>query len=232
MKKALLLLILILLTLLLPACGTASKDNVVIVSLSPDLLTGELPPAVASESSDHAQAPCLLVGTFEADQLIFLDLQIDPELEPSGIGSLYSKVQLPFTYPSDWQITDYYGVICTLSTTSSQGPQTISAVFPLTQLGPTESVNQKWTEGSEGEYLVPVIVCSEGEEYYLRSLMAGSLVFHPESPLPPELTEKVIDPADIGPEVSLNNCCIARFSILDKDEDGSYRIEPVCFLSL
>ncbi len=77
-----------------------------------------------------------------------------------------------------------------------------------------------------------MIVCSEGEEYYLRSLMAGSLVFHPESPLPPELTEKVIDPADIGPEVSLNNCCIARFSILGKDEDGSYRIEPVCFLSL
>ena len=75
MKKALLLLILILLTLLLPACGFASQDNVVIVSLSPDLLTGELPPTVASESSDHAQAPCLLVGTFETDQLLFLDIQ-------------------------------------------------------------------------------------------------------------------------------------------------------------
>ena len=236
MKKRAITLLLLLLLLCLCACGQPEDEDetppeggdVVISTLEPDLLTGELPPAVASLNGDHAKAPCLLVGAFETDMAVILDIQISPEMGMSGLGIPYSKVSLPLPDQGGWSITDFYGVVSTLST---DGPDTILAFFPLTQLAPAEPDNQQWPDHSEGEYLYPVIICAEGEDCYLRSLMDGS-VFLCNSPLPQELTAKAVAAADIGTEISLSHCGIAKFSILEKTEDGSYRIELKGFLCL
>ena len=236
MKKRAIILSLLLLLLCLCACGQPEDEDetppeggdVVISTLETDLLTGELPPAVASLNGDHAKAPCLLVGAFETDIAFTLDIQIAPEMRLSGLGIPYSKVSLPLPDTGGWQITDFYGVVSTLS---MDGPDTILAFFPLTQLAPAEPDNQQWPDHSEGEYLYPVIICAEGEDCYLRSLMDGS-VFLCNSPLPQELTAKAVAAADIGTEISLSHCGIAKFSILEKTEDGSYRIELKGFLCL
>lgn len=236
MKKRAFILLLLLLLLCLCSCGQSEDEgdappeggNVVISTLEAELLTGELPPAVASVNGDHAEAPCLLVGAFETDVAFTLDIQIAPEMGPSGLGIPYSKVSLPLPDTGGWQITDLYGVVSTLST---DGPDTILAFFPLTQLDPAGPGNQQWPDHSEGEYLYPVIICSEGDDCYLRSLMDGT-VFLCHSPLPPELTEKAVAAADIGTEVDLSHCGIAQFTILEKAEDGSYRIELKGFLCL
>ncbi len=236
MKKRAITLLLLLLLLCLCSCGQSEDEgdappeggNVVISTLEADLLTGELPPAVASVNGDHAKAPCLLVGAFETDMAVILDIQISPEMRMSGLGIPYSKVSLPLPDQGGWSITDFYGVVSTLST---DGPDTILAVFPLTQLDPAGSGNQQWPDNSEGEYFYPVIICTDGGDCYLRSLMDGSL-FLPATPLPPELTEKAVAAADIGTEVDLSHCGIAQFTILEKAEDGSYRIELKGFLCL
>ena len=118
-----------------------------------------------------------------------------------------------------------------VSTLSTDGPDTILAFFPLTQLDTPGPGNQQWPDHSEGEYLYPVIICADGDDCYLRSLMDGS-IFLSATPLPPELTAKAVAAADIGTEIGLSHCGIAKFSILEKTEDGSYRIELKGFLCL
>ena len=236
MKKRAIILLPLLLLLCLCACGQSEDEGdappeggtVVISTLEADLLTGELPPAVASVNGDHAEAPCLLVGTFESDMAVILDIQISPEMGMSGLGIPYSIVSLPLPDQGGWSITDFYGVVSTLST---DGDDTILAFFPLTQLDTPGPGNQQWPDHSEGEYLYPVVICADGNDCCLRSLMDGSL-FLPATPLPPELTAKAAAAADIGTEISLSHCGIARFFILEKAEDGSYRIELKGFLCL
>lgn len=237
MKKRAIILLPLLLLLCLCACGQSEDEGdappeggtVVISTLEADLLTGELPPAVASVNGDHAEAPCLLVGTFESGGALVFWTQINPEMVTSGLGSLGTELELPAASSSAaLQEADLYGVVSTLST---DGDDTILAFFPLTQLDPTGPGNQQWPDHSEGEYLYPVIICADGEDCCLRSLMDGSL-FLPATPLPPELTAKAAAAADIGTEISLSHCGIARFFILEKAEDGSYRIELKGFLCL
>ncbi|MBR2782911.1 MAG: hypothetical protein IKD93_01775 [Firmicutes bacterium] len=213
---------------LLAACeATPVESEVSFTALDAQLLTGQLPPTVASVSGDQAEAPCLLVGVLETDSALVLKTQLNPELEPSGIGSLGTELELP-PAAADGQTDALSGVITTLST---DGQQSISAVFPLSQLAPNGPINQQWQEGGTGEYLIPMIVCVKNGEYCLRSLTDGA-VFLPENPLPAELIEKALDTAEIGEEVSLSHCGIALLSIVNKAEEGRYTIEVKGFLSL
>ena len=229
-KKLLVIPLFLITVALLCCCGAASQDSitppaggdVVIATLEDELLTGELPSTLACFRGDHAQAPYLLVGTFETGGSLTLKSQLNPEMEPSGLGSLSTELELP-EFSSD----DLYGVVTTLSVS---GPQPISAVFPLAQLLSTsEPVNQKWTEGSTGEYLIPVAVCTDDGEYYLISLTDGS-VFLPESQLPTELKEKAIGLTELGDKVSPEHCGIALFNI--KAKDGPYTVCLKGFLCL
>lgn len=230
-NKILLIVPLFLLTAaLLCCCGAPPQDSVtppeggdvVISMLEADLLTGQLPSTLACFRGDHAQAPYLLVGALETDGSLTLKTQLNPEMEPSGLGSLSTELELP-AFSAD----DLYGVVTTLSVS---GPQTVSAVFPLAQLlSPSEPVNQKWTEGSNGEYMIPVAVCSDGGEYYLISLTEGS-VFLPEAQLPPELKEKAIELTELGDKVSPEHCGIALFNI--KAKEGPYTVCLLSFLCL
>lgn len=230
-NKILLIVPLFLLTAaLLCCCGAPPQDSVtppeggdvVISMLEADSLTGQLPSKLACFRGDHAQAPYLLVGTFETGGSLTLRSQLNPEMEQSGLGSLSTELELP-EFSSD----DLYGVVTTLSVS---GPQTVSAVFPLAQLLSTsEPVNQKWTEGSDGQYMIPVAVCTDDGEYYLISLTDGS-VFLPESQLPPELKEKAIGLTELGDKVSPEHCGIALFNI--KAKDGPYTVCLKGFLCL
>ena len=232
MKKALVFLAALTLALLLSACG-AARDDVAVVPLPADSLMGELPPTVASESGYQDQAPCLLVGTFSptATGKYCLYLQMYPETESSGFGDLYSELELPAVYSTDL----YSDVLCgALLTLSTNGVQTVGAAFPLTHLGLAEGlVNQQLTEDRGGEYVYPVIICTDGGEYYLRSMTDGA-AFIPASPLPSELTGKAIDAADLEQEVDLSHCGIARFSIVASygERRHSLLIELKSFLSL
>ena len=232
MKKTLILAIALL--VLLPvcaACGAATK-NVAVVPLSAGALMGELPSAVASESGNQDQAPCLLVGTFSptATGTYSLYFQMYPDTESSGIGDLYSELELPAVYSADL----YSDVLCGALLTLSDGMQTVDAAFPLIDLGLTEGmVNQPLTEDREGEYVYPVVICTDGGEYYLRSMTDGA-AFIPASPLPPELTGKAIDAADLEQEVDISHCGIARFSVVASygERSHSLLIELKSFLYL
>ena len=228
MKKTLALCVISsLLLLACAACAAEPEDAVVegdvaLFSLETDSLIGQLPPTVACFRGDDAQAPYLLVGTFETDGSLAVKTQLNPELEPSGFGTLSTELDLP-----EFSSEELYGVVTTLYVS---GPQTVSAVFPLTQLVSNfGSVNQKWTAGGDGQYLVPVAICADGGEYYLVSLTDGS-VFLPEYPLPPELNDKAIGLTKLGDKVPPEHCGIALFTI--KAKGGPYTVCLQGFLSL
>lgn len=232
MKKTLVFLAALTLALLLSACG-AARDDVAVVPLPADSLMGELPPTVASESGYQDQAPCLLVGTFSptATGTYSLYFQMYPDTDSSGIGDLYSELELPAVYSTDL----YSDVLCgALLTLYTDRVQTVGAAFPLTHLGLAEGlVNQQLTEDREGEYVYPVIICTYGGEYYLRSMTDGA-AFIPASPLPPELTRKAIDAADLEQVVDIIHCGIARFSVVASygERSHSLLIELKSFLCL
>ena len=232
MKKTLVFLAALTLALLLAACG-AAREDVAVVPLPADVLMGELPSTVASESGYQDQAPCLLVGAFSptATGKYGLYFQMYPETDSSGIGDLYSELELPAVYSTDLRSDVLYGAFLALST---DGVQTVGAAFPLTHLGLAEGlVNQHLTEDREGEYVYPVVICTDGGEYYLRSMTDGA-AFIPASPLSPELTGKAIGAADLEQEVDISHCGIARFSVVASygERSHSLLIELKSFLYL
>ncbi len=233
MKKRVVIMLVLALALALAACGTEPEDEATVVSLPADSLMGKLPPTVASESGYQDQAPCLLVGTFSptATGTYSLYFQMYPDTDSSGIGDLYSELELPAVYSTDL----YSDVLCgALLTLYTDRVQTVGAAFPLTHLGLAEGlVNQQLTEDREGEYVYPVIICTYGGEYYLRSMTDGA-AFIPASPLPPELTRKAIDAADLEQVVDIIHCGIARFSVVASygERSHSLLIELKSFLCL
>ncbi len=232
-KKLVFAIVLLTLVPVLCSCGVASKEDVAVVSLSSGALMGELPSTVASESGNQDQAPCLLVGTFSptATGTYSLYFQMYPDTESSGVGDLYSELELPAVYNTDLHSDVLCGALLTLS---ADGVQTVDAAFPLIDLGLTEGlVNQQLTEDREGEFVYPVVICTDGGEYYLRSMTDGA-AFIPASPLPQELTGKAIDAADLEPEVYISHCGIARFSVVASygERSHSLLIELKSFLYL